>query len=605
MNYWHRVANRRLTRRRSLASMGSLGLGAVLLAACGGEDEKPPATSPGSTAESNGQAATQEPQVSSLLTPGKDESAQALKGGVFKHFEDADFFTFEPQSIGGNAATTFRAYSGLLKEVEGVLGPPQGEVEGDVAESWEMAPDRLSVTFKIKENAGWPPLAPVNGRTVDAEDIVVTLQRHSEVSNRRFEFFNSFSPAAPITSATAIDSKTVRVDLAFPFAPTLSMFGLNFLGGLWIVPKESTDPAVHDPSRSVLGTGPWYMDEYEPSVRSVWKANPGYPHEGLPYMDTMEAPILGEYAAGLAQFRTGAIYQYDVNAEDLLPTKRDIPDIQITPTPVMTSILWHVIPGRQGPFVDERLRQAYVMTWDREAILDAFYNISAFEAEGFPVGTAYESGIQANHWQSWFLNARDESEIGPNAKYFQFDLAEAKRLVEAAGFPEGVSFKIHHPQPGINALWQRMNEVVAGQVNNSGLFKGEFAPHDRVVEFIPKYQGGKAEFDGLAHYYANQPMDPTQYLFTYYHPSGGQVGLTDDKMTDLIEKSIAEFDIEKRKELTWEFQRYEAEKQVFPRMGAATTFTAYWPAMRNINVYAQAYQNYARWFLDPSKPPIA
>jgi hypothetical protein len=133
---------------------------------------------------------------------------------------------------------------------------------------------------------------------------------------------------------------------------------------------------------------------------------------------------------------------------------------------------------------------------------------------------------------------------------------------------------------------------------------GAFEPHDRVVDFIPNFQRG-ANFDGLSHYYANQPMDPTQYLFTYYHPAGGQAGLTDDKMTELIEKSLAEFDNEKRKELTWEFQRYEAEKQIFPRMAGASTFTAYWPVLRNVNVHAQAYQNYARWFIDPSQPPLA
>jgi ABC-type transport system substrate-binding protein len=221
------------------------------------------------------------------------------------------------------------------------------------------------------------------------------------------------------------------------------------------------------------------------------------------------------------------------------------------------------------------------------------------------VESAYESGIQANHWQGWFLNAKDEAEFGPNAKYFKLNLEEAKRLVGAAGFPEGVSMKIHHPQPGINPLWEQINQVVAGFANDSGLFRGEFEPHERVPDFIPNYQASKGEFDGIAHYYANQPQDPSVYLYSFYHPSGGQVGITDSTMEDLINRSLREFDNEARKELTWEIQRYEGEKQFFPRMVGAKGFSSYWPVMRNVNVFASASENYSRWFIDPSKPPLS
>jgi ABC-type transport system substrate-binding protein len=380
---------------------------------------------------------------------------------------------------------------------------------------------------------------------------------------------------------------------------------MNFLGGLFVVPKESVDTNVHDPSRSLVGTGPWYLDEYEPSVRAVFKANPGYQHEGLPYMDAMELPIVGEYAAALSQFRAGNIYHLDISQEDLLPAKRDLPDLDIIATPNLASQLWHVIFGKLGPFVDERLRQAYVLTWDREAILDTFYNVSAFEAEGFPVHTVYESGIQGNHWEGWFLDASNESEFGPNAKYLQFNLEEARRLVEAAGSPDGVSMKIHHPSPGINPQWEFLNQVIAGMANDSGLFNGEFEPHQRVPDFIPNFQASKGEFDGIAHYYANQPQDPTIYLYSFYHPAGGQVGITDAKMEELIDASVHEFDREKRKELTWEIQRYEAEKQFFPRLVAGTIFDVFWPVMRNVNVFASTSENYSRWFIDPSKPPLA
>jgi hypothetical protein len=74
-------------------------------------------------------------------------------------------------------------------------------------------------------------------------------------------------------------------------------------------------------------------------------------------------------------------------------------------------------------------------------------------------------------------------------------------------------------------------------------------------------------------------------------------------MEDLMNRSRREFDAEKRKQLTWEVLRYEGEKQFFPRMATATTFSASWPVLRKLNVFASAYQNYARWFMDPEKAP--
>ena len=588
MSYWDELIHRRTSRRRYLSGLGSAGVGAGLLVACGGDgDEK-------------------KPGESKLLTPAKDETSSMKRGGVFKHYLAGDFATYDPQSLGGNNQTTFRVYTGLLRQKEGVLEPPSGEIEGDVAQSWELSPDKLTLTLKINPNAHWPPQAPLNARAADAEDVAFSWQRYKQTSNRRGEFSNEVDANAPIVSINAIDKVTVQVKLKFPYAPIFGLLGVNFLGAFFILPKEAADPNVLNISRTVAGTGPWYLADYQPSVSAVFKRNPGYQQVpgNLPYMDEMQLPIISEYASGLAQFKTGNIYSFAVNAEDLIPTKRDIPAIEITSGPSLTSTLWHVIFGRKGHFVDERLRQAYVMTWDRDAFLDTFYNVSRFEAEGLPMQTAYESGIQANFWRGWFIDPKDEKAFGANAKYFKKDLAEARKLVTAAGFPDGVPTTIHYPEPGINANWTKFHEVVTGFVEESKLFKTKREPHNRVSDFIPNFQAGKGNFDGLAHYYANQPQDPTIYLYSFYHPSGGQVGLTDDKFADIINKSLREFDLQKRKELTLEAQRYEGQKQFFPRMGAATSFSANWPVLRNVNVFAGTFEDYARWFIDPNRPPL-
>jgi ABC-type transport system substrate-binding protein len=590
MDYWFRFLTPRISRRRTLAGLAAGSIGAAVLAACGGgSDKKQDADT-----------------VSRLVTQAKDESAAVKRGGIFKHYLAQDFATYDPQSLGGNAGTTFRVYTGLMRQKEGVLEPPSGEIEGDVAQSWELSPDRLTLTLKINPNTHWPPQAPLNGRPADAEDVAFSWQRYKQMSNRRGEFANEVDSNAPIVSITALDKSTVQIKLAFPYAPIYGLLGVNFLGAFFILPKEAGDPNAINIARTVAGTGPWYLAEYQPSVSAIFRRNAGYQQVrgNLPYMDEMQLPIISEYAAGLAQFKTGNIYSYAVNAEDLIPTKKDRPEIEITSGPSLASTLWHVIFGRKDHFVDQRLRQAYVMTWDRDAFIDTFYNVSAFESQGLPMQTAWESAIQANFWRGWFLNAKDEKSFGPNAKYFKKDLAEARKLVTAAGFADGVPTTIHYPEPGINPQWTKFHEVVTGFVEESKLFKTKREPHNRASDFIPNFQAGKGNFDGLAHYYANQPQDPTIYLYSFYHPSGGQVGLTDDKFADIINRSLREFDLPKRKELTLEAQRYEGEKQFFPRMGAATSFLANWPVLRNVNVFSGTAEDYARWFIDSARPPL-
>src|SRR5262249_37676823 len=154
------------------------------------------------------------------------------------------------------------------------------------------------------------------------------------------------------------------------------------------VPKEAADPKVLDLRRQQCGSGPWYLDNYQPSVGFTFKKNPGYKQDkrDLPYVDQVEYPIVPEYAAGLAQFKAGAIYQYPVNAEDQLQTKKDVSTLEMLATSI-TSAGTRLLFGQQdaSPFKDERVRQAWSMSRDRDLFIDVIYNVSKFQNDGVPM----------------------------------------------------------------------------------------------------------------------------------------------------------------------------------------------------------------------------
>src|SRR6185295_17041540 len=105
---------------------------------------------------------------SGLITKPVDASKDAKKGGTLLATRNQDVFTFDGQSslIGGVGAASI--YSRLVKLKPGILAPPNLEIIGDLFESWEMSPDKLTVTAKLRDTA-WHPIPPVNGRKVDGE----------------------------------------------------------------------------------------------------------------------------------------------------------------------------------------------------------------------------------------------------------------------------------------------------------------------------------------------------------------------------------------------------------------------------------------------------
>jgi len=76
---------------------------------------------------------------------------------------------------------------------------------------------------------------------------------------------------------------------------------------------------------------------------------------------------------------------------------------------------------------------------DRNAWIDAFYNVSNFQKDGLPVDTRWNSALPSDFVDMW-LDPQGK-EFGPNAMYYQHNLEEAKKLMAAAGLANGLDTK--------------------------------------------------------------------------------------------------------------------------------------------------------------------
>src|SRR5690606_23785299 len=219
------------------------------------------------------------------------------------------------------------AYPRLMKFQ--IVETPKGNdgtlTEGELASSFEVSPDGLTVTLKIRQPMIWDRNAPTNGRQIDSEDVLFSFSKYAAVNPGAPYLASSAAPGAAVDSLDAPDDSTVVMHLnrPEPILPTL-LAGWDVL---YIMPRESE--GGFDPKSEIRGHGPWLLEEYVSSSHTNWVKNPDYYQKDRPFPDRLERVLVPEYAARLAQFKAGNIHTWVAGNEDIVQTKKDVPETVI------------------------------------------------------------------------------------------------------------------------------------------------------------------------------------------------------------------------------------------------------------------------------------
>jgi peptide/nickel transport system substrate-binding protein len=609
-SYWSATLNRRIRRRRALGMAGGAAAAAALLAACGGGD----------SGDGDGGGA------GGIVSEPEDTTSQAKRGGIMKDRAFADPPTLDITTP-NNPATpyTHDVYSGLVAFIPGKFKPSENEPGPDLAESWEYSPDGLQITLKIRQGVKWHNKPPLNGRALDVDDVVFAWNRFASKASGRVNVANSANPDAPIMSLTSTDSRTVVIKLKEPLVYALGLFHPSGASGVVMVPKE-TD-STFDARGDQIGTGPWVMTEYKPSIGYTFKRNPDYWDKDSALMEQIDMAIMPEYTAALTQLRAGNIYWLgpttttDIRPEDAIPLKREEPRISLYQGDlsqaglVGRSLNFGWLPERQSPFLDERVRQAVSLSWDRDLYMDTFFNVSKFRDEGVPVDARWSSSLIATQ-EGWWLDPRAK-DFGPNAKNFQHNLAEAKKLLAAAGHSNGFDMTSHYVTT--TELGQTPNhaQVIDNFATELGLRIKQHSI-DYLKEYVPNFRDGHGQYEGWAYVstaggatgghavgsMASEFWSKGGAAFKGFSTTGRNDQAGDPQVDSIIEKARVERDSEKGKALIYDLQRYLGQKMYNLSLpGYATGLTVAWPAVGNFRVWRGARTHYRFW-IDDTKPPF-
>ena len=565
-DYWDKYWQNRSSRRRFLGTAGAAGVGAAGLALVGcGDDD--------STSGGANTLATATPGSASASPTSADPLAGVKRGGVYKTSATGDPPSIDPY---GNLSfltkgTTIFSYSRLFKyktdpkvAAASVLPTP------DIAASAEASADGLKYTIKLRPGVKFHNVAPVNGRAITSDDVKFSWGRATAATN------TNATQLKFVDKVEYPDASTITFTLQAPNAAFLDILADTNL--LQIMPTEAE--GKFDPAKVMIGSGPWVFDSYKAGEKFVYKKNPDWYEKGYPLMDGVEVAIIPEYANRKAQFLAGALDVTDLNAEDLVSTRDQVKGLQIYGELPRLLSFFYFDADPASPLADARVRQAISMCIDRDALTDLGYSTKKLKAAGLDVKTGWNNIIPAGFTRFW-LDPQGK-DIGDTGKYFKYNLAEAKKLMEAAGKGSGFEVKYQYVQNRYGTPFDNIAEAQIGYLAGIGI-KANVEVQDYSAKYITQTFAGN--FQGIAFGYETPFPEGGSYPLRHFTDNPLNHGkIKDAELAKLATDQQAAPTEEKRKALFWEIQRKNAEKMYYvpSQAGAATSWEGHQPYSKNV-----------------------
>jgi peptide/nickel transport system substrate-binding protein len=524
-SYWSARTLGRLSRRRALSLAAGAG-GVGLLAACG---------------KSGG--------ANSGSTKGKSapSAAQPKAGGNVNVWQPVDPFDFDVTYLGKNTNNVEgiqHAYSTLIRFK---FGPGTDyntlTLEPALADRWET-PDDQTYTFHMRPGVKFANLPPVGGRELTSADVKWSYEyesRSGTFADKKLAAAQNAWMFSGMSSIQTPDPQTVVVKFDQPYTPFL-----NYMAYPWnpIMPHEIFDADGHFKNR-IVGTGPFQLDQAasQKGTRWVWKKNPTYWEPGHPLLDSVTWLVVADDAGGRAAFQTRQLDIYpgagtNVDVPTLNQLKQQRPDATIdtyiNPAPV------HLyIQTTHPPLNDLRVRQAISLSLDRPEWIQTF-----------------TSGKGGYAMAGGFTDTFSQDEM---KQMLKTDQAQAKQLLSAAGFANGLDLEILTPGQAYGDVYVQQAQLLQAQLKSGG-FNTKITSIDK-ADYLSRKQ--KQNFQLVFTGKALAP-DVDSYL-TVFEPGAVENygGITDATLTNLIHQQRQEKDPAKRRDLVREAAKRINVEQVW------------------------------------------
>ena len=441
-------------------------------------------------------------------------------------------------SSGSALGRTGLSYNQLL-EVNPLNAP---EIIGDLAESWELGDDKRSFIFKLRKGVKW-----TDGEDFTADDVIFSFALATEEGATR-PFTSSLKNY--VKRVEKIDQHTVRIHQTNPSLSFLAFLAQDFVKMLPKHHLESGEVNLAVFGNSV-GTGPFMDVDFQSAVSHTVERNPGYFKEGRPHFDGIKTFIIGDKGTEIAAFKSERVLMSQsavgkLSLDDVVKLEED--------AAFMSRFGIHYLPGSGGdhlivnaevePFSDPRVRRALFLALHRQPLVEGFglgkFTIGKPMSPENPYSLSDEEVLQYPGYREL------------NGKKHPDDIAEAKRLLAEAGFPDGKGFKAVLVAP-ISGNYPDVAQVIKEQLTNTLGVEIDVRALE-IQAFLSTIRGPDFQMSNAGH--SPDTYDPDfrfQRLYTD-HQRNWSRGF-DPEVVELWKKQQVETDFEKRREIAYEMQR--------------------------------------------------
>jgi peptide/nickel transport system substrate-binding protein len=427
-------------------------------------------------------------------------------------------------------------YSGLVRYDKNL------KLEGELAESWDVSKDGLTITFHLRKGVKWH-----DGRPFTSHDVLYT-------------YLVTIDPKTPtayaenfkqVKRAEAPDPYTFRVTYGKPFAPALESWGDSILPAHLLEGKDITKSAL---ARQPVGTGPYRFKEWVAGQQVVLESNRDY-FEGRPYIDRYVYRIIPDPSTMYMELKSGGLdymglspvqYQRQTNTPQFLSRFNKYR----YPASAYTYLGYNL---RHPLFRDKRVRQALTSAINKDEIIQGVQLGMGQVAHG-----PYKPG-------TWACN--------PKVQDFDYNPERARRLLAEAGWREknaaGIlvqngkpfSFTILTNQGNAERLKTAL--IIQQRLKSVGV-----EVNIRVIEWASFLKNfiDKGDFEAII---LGWTIGQDPDLFDVWHSSKtgpkelNFIGYRNSEVDRLLEEGRGTFDMEKRRNAYWRIQDILADEQPY------------------------------------------
>ena len=313
------------------------------------------------------------------------------------------------------------------------------EVIGGQAESWEASEDGLTWTFTMRDGLKWS-----DGTDLTAKDFEYSFKRmanpdtaapYAETCLGMIDGFDAAQAGDPdaLNVKASDDGKTLTIVLSYPCSYFDKMAAFAAMSPVQQATVEANGDSWCTSADTFVSNGPYMITDWTPSERIVLSKNPNYVggwDNSKIVSDTITLLLLEDSSASFAAYNSGeAVLIKDVPTDEIpsLTKAEDGGDFYVD---TILGTYYVSLNLQRDAFKDAKVRKALSLAIDRDYVANTIMQGTYTTADSIVgPGIVDESGYFHDNGNAPYISADYEA-----------NLAEAKKLLEEAGYPNGEGY---------------------------------------------------------------------------------------------------------------------------------------------------------------------